>query len=151
MHPATKYRVPDRVCHAIDAAKDKCKIVYVKAEYSPENSVRPRSVERHPEYYPCRRDHWGADLIKPLADLAQLGATITKPHFDAFFQTVLLRSLKKWKVEDIFLAGVETDVCILRTAQTPALRGYKTTILKDCVASSDVRLARAARRRGAPG
>jgi nicotinamidase-related amidase len=82
---------------------------------------------------------WGAAFIEPIRrytvarHTASPERVIEKHTFDGFYQTELLQFLRDRQVQTVVLAGVETHVCVLTTAQSAAINQFKTIILEDCV------------------
>lgn len=61
--------------------------------------------------------------------------TLDKTRYSAFTGTRLELILRERQIDEIFLVGVCTDICILHTAVDAYNLGFKTTIFKDCVGS----------------
>ncbi|MEM2204689.1 MAG: isochorismatase family cysteine hydrolase [Candidatus Hadarchaeales archaeon] len=61
---------------------------------------------------------------------------VEKRRYSGFFETELEKVLKEKGVEEVVLTGVLTDFCILHTAADAFFRGYRVTVLRDCVAST---------------
>ena len=141
-----------------EAMKQRIKIFPIRAAYGEKPRANPAFVTRHPEYYPCPKDHWGSRFIEPLEKTfarrpgreTLVQPYTSKPHYDAFFETNLACKLDAENHRgdrrnlEILIGGAETEVCVLKTAQTASTLGFKTTILVDCVASSNDGLAKAA-------
>ena len=56
---------------------------------------------------------------------------LAKSEYDAFYNTKLADILRKSKVENVYLCGVCTDICVFHTAYGAYVRGFKTYIYKD--------------------
>jgi len=78
----------------------------------------------------------GADTIP---DVLAFGDRITyvngKQGFNAFSNTELDRVLKTKNIHHLLLAGMITSLCIDSTGRAAYERGYKVTILSDCVSA----------------
>ena len=75
------------------------------------------------------------DPIKRLA--ADRCAKIVEKHtYDAFFETELRGFLRFHHIDTLYIAGVESNVCVLCTALSALSNGFATVILEDCVATS---------------
>jgi nicotinamidase-related amidase len=61
---------------------------------------------------------------------------IEKHTFDAFFETELRGFLRFQQIETLYVAGVETNVCVLFAACTALSNGFDTVILTECVTTS---------------
>lgn len=115
--------------------------VFVQATYDPESRHRPPLFLRNPQRkdYPCHPGSWGADFVEPIKQLASRGARIIeKPTFDAFFETDLRGFLNVKRIDTIYIAGVETNVCVLFTACSALSNGFDTIILADCVTTAQM-------------
>ena len=114
--------------------------VFVQAAYDPASCYRPplflRDAQR--QDYGCHRGSWGADFVKPIKQLtAQAHAKVVeKPTFDAFFATELRCFLRFRQIETLYVAGIETNVCVLFTACSALSNGFDTVILAECVTTS---------------
>lgn len=58
-----------------------------------------------------------------------------KYRYSAFHLTLLRKQLEMYKIKDIELCGVCTDICILHTAVDAYNLGYNVTVDSKCVAS----------------
>ena len=114
--------------------------VFVQAAYDPASCYRPPLFLRDPQRqdYGCHRGSWGADFVEPIKQLtAQAHAKVVeKPTFDAFFETELRGFLRCRQIETLYVAGIETNVCVLFTACSALSNGFDTVILAECVTTS---------------
>ncbi len=62
---------------------------------------------------------------------------ITKRRYSAFFGTDLDLHLREKQIDEIYIVGVCTNICILYTAADARNLGYKVNIYEDGVASFD--------------
>ena len=60
-----------------------------------------------------------------------------KTRYSAFVETDLELKLRERQIEEVYLVGVCTDICILHTAIDAYNKGFKIVIPKDAVASFD--------------
>jgi len=76
----------------------------------------------------------GADTV---AEIRKLGKRITYVHrkqgFNAFANTDLDRVLWENNVSHVIMAGMMTSLCIDSTARAAYERGYRVSILADCI------------------
>ncbi|AEE91742.1 Isochorismatase hydrolase [Tepidanaerobacter acetatoxydans Re1] len=84
----------------------------------------------------CIAGTCGAKIIEDL-DVKDDDKIIVKRRYSAFFGTDLDLYLRENKVDEIFLAGVCTNICVLYTAADARNLAYKVNIYKDGVASFD--------------
>ncbi|MFC4076328.1 cysteine hydrolase family protein [Salinithrix halophila] len=62
---------------------------------------------------------------------------VIKPKHSGFFSTTLGTLLAYLNVERLILTGVQTDICVLFTANDAYMRDYQLHVPADCVASED--------------
>jgi nicotinamidase-related amidase len=114
--------------------------VFVQAAYDPASCYRPPLFLCDPQRqdYGCHRGSWGADFVEPIKQLtAQVHARVIEKHtFDAFFETELRGFLRFRQIETLYVAGIETNVCVLFTACSALSNGFDTVILAECVTTS---------------
>ena len=77
-------------------------------------------------------------MVDPIKRLIsdRCAKVIHKYTYDAFFETELRTFLRSQRVDAVYVAGVETNVCVLCTALSALSNGFATTVLEDCVATS---------------
>jgi nicotinamidase-related amidase len=114
--------------------------VFVQAAYDPGSCYRPPLFLGDPQRkdYGCHPGSWGADFVEPIKQLAsQACAKVVEKHtFDAFFETELRGFLRFKQIDTVYIAGVETNVCVLFTACSALSNGFNTVILAECVTTS---------------
>jgi len=114
--------------------------IFVQATYDPASSYRPPLFLRNPHRkdYGCHPGSWGADFVEPIKPLvSQEHAKVIEKHtFDAFFETELRGFLRFKQIDTLYVAGVETNVCVLFTACSALSNGFSTIILAECVTTS---------------
>jgi nicotinamidase-related amidase len=114
--------------------------VFVQAAYDPESCYRPPLFlhDPHRKDYGCHPDTWGADFVEPIKLLASHAhaKVVGKHTFDAFFETALRGFLRFKQIDTLYVAGVETNVCVLFTACSALSNGFNTIILAECVTTS---------------
>lgn len=76
----------------------------------------------------------GAEIIAELYPLK--GPTIKKRKHSAFFETVLDETLKSHNISTLYLAGLQTHICIMTTAADASFRGYQAIAIRECVVST---------------
>lgn len=89
--------------------------------------------ERFGDKY-CIEDTEGAEFIPEILPLR--GKAIKKRKHSAFFETELDACLKAEGVSEIYLTGLQTQICIMTTAADASFRGYKTNVIRECVVST---------------
>jgi len=83
----------------------------------------------------CIEGTEGAEIIPELAPIK--GVIIKKGKHSAFFETELDQHLKEAHVEEIYLSGLQTHICIMTTAADASFRGYRTVAIRECVLSTN--------------
>ncbi|MHA1606930.1 MAG: cysteine hydrolase family protein [Candidatus Freyarchaeota archaeon] len=76
----------------------------------------------------------GAEVIDPLKPQKN-DVIVKKLKYDGFLGTMLDLVLRSRGINTLIITGVLTNICVLYTAATAAMLGYKVVIPKDCVAS----------------
>jgi nicotinamidase-related amidase len=114
--------------------------VFVRAVYDPESRYRPPLFLRDPQRkdYGCHPGSWGADFVEPIKQLTShpCAQVVEKHTFDAFFETELRGFLRFKHIDTVYIAGLETNVCVLFTACSALSNGFATIILVECVTTS---------------
>jgi nicotinamidase-related amidase len=82
----------------------------------------------------CVENTLGAEIIPELMPLQ--GAVVKKRKHSAFFETKLDMQLKASCVTDVYLTGMQTQICIMTTAADANFRGYRAVAVSDCVLST---------------
>lgn len=84
----------------------------------------------------CIAQTKGAQIVDNL-DVKDEDKIIRKRRYSAFFGTDLDLYLREKGVDELFLVGVCTNICVLYTAADARNLAYKVNIYKDGVASFD--------------
>jgi len=82
----------------------------------------------------CIEGTEGSQIIPELLPLK--GVIIKKRKHSAFFETELDQRLKEANVGEIYLSGLQTQICIMTTAADASFRGYRPVVISDCVIST---------------
>jgi len=77
-------------------------------------------------------DSWGAEIIEELKP-REGEFVVKKPSYDAFYGTPLEHILRYKGLENLILTGVLANICVLHTAGSAAMRGYKLIVPIDCI------------------
>ena len=72
-------------------------------------------------------------VIDELQSFLKKGKYLRKNCFSGLFNTGLDALLKKYKVQNVIVVGVCTDICVLHTVADLLMRDYHVIVLKDCV------------------
>lgn len=120
-----------RVAEAVERARrEGWPVVWVCDRHLPDDS----EFEVWPVH--CVAGTPGAELVPPLS-AAPGEKVVPKRRYSGFFGTDLDLYLREKGVEEIVLAGVCTNICVLYTAADARMRNYRVTVLRDAVASFD--------------
>jgi nicotinamidase/pyrazinamidase len=98
----------------------------------------------------CVADSWGAQLHPALRIAGPVvhkgvsgedgysGFTMRHPVTGSASSTDLEAILRRRDIEQVVIAGLATDYCVLATAQDAVALGFGTTVLRDAVAAVDL-------------
>lgn len=78
----------------------------------------------------ARADSWGAQVVDELAPTPG-DVTVHKLRYDAFYGTPLDHLLRTAGVTDVVIVGTVANICVLHTAGSAALRGYRVIVAED--------------------
>lgn len=104
-----------KVIYACDAHKPWDKEFEIWGEHALENSEGAQVV----------------DELQPAPD----DIIIKKRRYDAFWGTDLEMTLKEFGINELFIVGISTDICVLNTVAGAFYRGFKTYVITDATAS----------------
>ena len=77
---------------------------------------------------------WGAEIVEELKPKKE-DITVHKLRYDAFFGTPLDHLLRIYGIENLVITGTVANICVLHTAGTAALLGYKIVVPVDCISA----------------
>lgn len=80
------------------------------------------------------RGSWGWRIIDELAP-ERGDRVIEKLRYDGFFGTSLDHELRLKKIETVIVCGTVANICVLHTAGSAALRGYKVILPVDAISA----------------
>ncbi|MEY8303354.1 cysteine hydrolase [Anaerosalibacter bizertensis] len=98
------------------------------------HEVDDKEFEMFPPH--CIVGEEGSRIIKDM-DFKAEDKVIKKRRYSGFFSTDLDIYLREKEVDEIYLVGVCTNICVLYTAADGRNLGYKVNIYEDGVASFD--------------
>lgn len=85
------------------------------------------------------------DIVSELQPMLKYGIVISKNVYSVLKAPKVQSLLKKQRIKELHLCGIDTDCCILATAYDGFDQGYKIHLLQDlCMASSNINLHNAA-------
>ena len=130
--PDFQRNVADLVQTCRDAGVE---VVHVRTQYDPKIVNWSASfVPVHHSGKLCERGTEGAEPLACARDVRGEQVFI-KGRMDAFQETILAEHLKKSRTQDVLVAGLYTEVCVLTTALAAFNHGYRVTVVSDCCAS----------------
>lgn len=80
----------------------------------------------------CVKGTRGARIVEALAP-QEKDTVIEKSTYSGFYKTNLEKTLKKLGTKELVITGILTNICVFYTAFEAAIRGYKITVLKNCI------------------
>lgn len=113
-----------------DFRKSGCPIIYICDNHE----VDDKEFDMFPPH--CIKDTDGSKVIDEL-EILKNDKIIRKRRYSAFFGTELDLYLREKGVDEIYLVGVCTNICVLYTAADGRNNSYKVNIYKNGVASFD--------------
>jgi len=125
---------------AATALARKLPTIFVRTTYDPASFYRPPLFIAAPDRkdYACHPGTWGSELVEPIRRLVtdRCVKVVEKHTYDAFFETELRGFLRFHQIDTLYLAGVETNICVLCTALSALTNGFAAVVLEDCVGTS---------------
>ena len=110
------------------AREERTHVIYICDRHLPQDA----EFEMFPPH--CLQETPGAQIIDELTP-ARGDIIIPKRRFSAFFGTDLDLTLRELKVNELFLTGVCTNICILYTAADARGLNYKVNVYKNAITS----------------
>ncbi len=77
---------------------------------------------------------WGAEIVPELAP-APRDLVIRKLRYDAFYDTPLEHELRRRRIESLIVTGTVSNICVLHTAGSAALRWFRVIVPVDAVSA----------------
>jgi ureidoacrylate peracid hydrolase len=81
----------------------------------------------------CRKNTWGAEFTEVAPVPGE--PVVIKHRYSAFINTRLDSILRTFKVENLIMTGVSTNVCVESTARQGYMLDYNIVFLSDCTAA----------------
>ncbi|KAG6909969.1 hypothetical protein DXG01_014238 [Tephrocybe rancida] len=128
-------------------------VFWIRSEYATPNQDTSNSTERriwdptkflagtHTGPTPCCvKGSVGADFpldVRALVDKSSSGQggsiILTKTWYSAFKETSFLNDLKSRGITELFVGGIQTNVCVNATVNDALAFGFGVTLLEDCL------------------
>lgn len=133
--------VISKINEFVDAvSKRGTKIIYTKFLYDPELSPQNyiSVIGSIPKgSFMCLRGTDGAEIDGVHPESSDI--IIEKYTYDPFTNPVLGKTLKKFDIKYVIIAGVRTEICVFTTAQRAFTEGFDVIVLSDLVGTYDDR------------
>ncbi len=100
-------------------------VVYVACAHD-EGDLIFRAIRPH-----GLRGTWEAQIVAALAP-APGESVVEKKVYDGFYETRLDAVLRELAVDELYLAGAQTDCCVHATGQGAIFRGHRALVVADC-------------------
>lgn len=126
--PTAEEVKPRVAAHVAAARREGRPVIYVCDRHRPDDAEF-RMFPAH-----CLEGTPGAEVVPELAPAAG-DIIIPKRRYSGFFGTDLDLTLREEGVDELWLCGVCTNICVLYTAADARMRGYRVVVLQDAVAS----------------
>jgi ureidoacrylate peracid hydrolase len=81
----------------------------------------------------CRKNTWGAEFTEVAPVPGE--PVVIKHRYSAFINTRLDSILRTFKVENLIMTGVSTNVCVESTARQGYMLDYNIVFVSDCTAA----------------
>jgi ureidoacrylate peracid hydrolase len=109
----------------------------------PEDVTRRRrripSHQAKQQWTPCLRGTWEVEFADELApEIRPEDYVIEKHRASVFFETTLSAKLRMLGIEELIIAGCNTEFCVESTIRDGYYRDYDVIVVRDCVASPRV-------------
>ncbi len=82
----------------------------------------------------CLIGTWGWEIVDELKPLPH-EVVVQKRRYDGFYATTLEDDLRVAKVDTLIITGTVANICVLHTAGSAALRGYRIIVPKDAISA----------------
>ncbi len=113
----------------LEKAREKNVKIFFTQDWHEENDIEFPIWGKH-----AIKNTWGAEIIEELKP--QKGEYIIKKlRYDGFFGTPLDHLLRINGIKNLVIAGTVANICVLHTAGSAALYGYKIYIPKDAISA----------------
>lgn len=115
-------------------------VVHVRVGFSPGYAQQPKGsplMGKAHEFGAFDLSGWGGAFVEEVAPQGD-ELVITKHRVGSFYGTALDLTLKTMGVDEVFLAGVATDMVVESTAREAHDRDFAVNVISDCcIAASD--------------
>ena len=134
-HPKGKLFVPDTrktidpIKNLLDKARAKGVKIFYTQDWHREDDIEFGIWGSH-----AVGGTWGAEIIDELKPRKE-DILIKKLRYDAFFGTPLDHLLRIYNIKNVVIVGTVANICVLHTAGSAALLGYKVIVPVDGISA----------------
>lgn len=121
------------------ARENNALIIHVKLGFSEKYTEQPTTSPlfgKAHEFQALKLHSWATEFHEQI-DVKEDDSILIKHRVSAFYGTSLDLILRNNKVDEIFMAGVATDLAVSSTVRDAHDRDYQTTIISDCCAAAN--------------
>ena len=117
----------------LDAAQFGTKVIFIQTVHTPETDSAAWIRRSRRSQQVCRKDTWGGEFT----DVAPIDGepVVNKHRYSAFVNTRLDSVLRTYKIENLIMTGVSTNVCVESTARQGYMMDYNIVFMSDCTAA----------------
>jgi ureidoacrylate peracid hydrolase len=110
------------------------KIVFIQTIHTPETDSEVWIGRHDVPRLNCRKDTWGAELTE-IGPVGPGEVIVIKHRYSGFVNTRLDSILRTWKISNVLVLGVTTNVCVESTARQAFMLDYNVVFVGDCSAA----------------
>ena len=123
-------KIVDKMAEKVEEFRKRGVVVYLKDSHKEEDN----EIKIWGEH--AMRGTWGSEIVEELAPKEE-DIVVEKTTYDGFLFTGLRDILKNKNVDEVFIVGVATDICVMHTAFGAFARGFKVNIIEDLCAGTN--------------
>ena len=115
-------------------------VVHVRIGFSSDYIEHPAGSPlfgKAKEFQALHLGGWGTEFVDGIG-IVDGDYSLTKHRISAFFGTNLDLILKTQNVQELYIAGVATDLAVESTSRDAHDRDYSVTVLSDCCAAASI-------------
>ncbi len=122
-------KIVGKIAEKVEEFRKRGVVVYLKDSHN-KGDEELRVWSEH-----AMRGTWGSEIVEELAPKEE-DIVVEKTTYDGFLFTGLGDILKNKNVDEVFIVGVATDICVMHTAFGAFVRGFKVNIIEDLCAGT---------------
>jgi nicotinamidase-related amidase len=138
---AVENKTLENVAEAVNVAREKgISIVYVKTGFSDDYKEQPKNSPlfgKADQFQALKLGTWATEFHKSL-DIQPQDLVVVKHRVSPFYGTSLDSFLRNDGTQQVYLAGVATDLVVQAAARDAHDRDYGVFVLSDCCAAGSM-------------